>query len=50
MTVVITGRIYVCPARDFGGDYVFKDVDSNPFGGGFVEHLECEVQKCKVYR
>ena len=45
----VTGRIYDRLVQEFGKDWVFKDVDSIPFGVDFRTHLDEQVAKCHVF-
>lgn len=44
----ITGRIYDRLVTRFGGNAVFKDVDSIPIGVDFREHLRKQLGRCAV--
>ncbi len=44
----VTGRIYDRLEPHFGGDNVFMDIDSIPFGVDFREHLDRAVGQCDV--
>ncbi|MDJ0706964.1 MAG: effector-associated domain EAD1-containing protein [Leptolyngbyaceae cyanobacterium MO_188.B28] len=44
----VTGRIYDFLAAHFGGDVVFKDVDSIPLGVDFRTYLNDTVGNCQV--
>ncbi len=45
----VTGRIDDRLVQQFGGEAVFVDVDSIPFGVDFRKHLDEHVAKCDVF-
>jgi len=44
----ISGRIYDRLLRDFSAEYVFKDVDSIPYGLDFPKYLSGVIEQCAV--
>ena len=44
----VTGRIYDRLCQKFGGQSVFKDIDSIPLGVNFRHHIDGIVQACDV--
>jgi hypothetical protein len=42
----ITGRIYDRLVESFGGEAIFKDIDSIPLGANFKQHLDEVVSQC----
>lgn len=43
------GRIYDRLVKDFGGDAVFKDVDSIPLGVDFRSHIATQLENCEYF-
>ncbi|MGO9917809.1 MAG: TIR domain-containing protein, partial [Isosphaeraceae bacterium] len=43
------GRLYERLSRELGGEHVFRDVDSIPFGVDFRRVLQEEVARCDVF-
>ncbi|MFI5453905.1 MAG: SUMF1/EgtB/PvdO family nonheme iron enzyme [Isosphaerales bacterium] len=47
-SIGVAGRIYDRLRAHFGGDAVFMDIDSIPFGEDFREHIDSAVGQCDV--
>lgn len=44
----VTGRIYDRLVQEFGGQAIFKDIDSIPLGVNFKHHIDAIVKECDV--
>jgi hypothetical protein len=44
----VTGRIYDRLVQEFGGQAIFKDIDSIPLGVNFKRHIDSIVKECDV--
>jgi len=47
-SIGVAGRIYDRLRAHFGGEAVFMDIDSIPFGEDFREHIDAAVGQCDV--